>query len=87
MTQQYISAKISGCASNQGSKTLITASEQFTDAKSGCADVLSNTSSRAQKASGPAGAHPGLQDRILQNNTRIENAHELCKKTSNFLLC
>ena len=33
------------------------------------------------------GAHPGLQDRILQNYTRIENAHEVCKKTFNFLLC
>jgi len=38
-------------------------------------------------AAGPAGAHPGLQDRILQNYTRIENAHEVRKKTFNFLLC
>ena len=36
---------------------------------------------------GPAGAHPGLQDRILQNYTRIENTHEVRKKTFNFLLC
>jgi len=36
---------------------------------------------------GPAGAHPGLQDRILLNYTRIENAHEVRKKTFNFLLC
>jgi len=36
---------------------------------------------------GPAGAHHGLQDRILQNYTRIENAHEVHKKTFNFLLC
>ena len=36
---------------------------------------------------GPAGAHPGLHDRILQNFTRIENAHEARKKTFNFLLC
>jgi len=36
---------------------------------------------------GPAGAHPGLQDRILQNFTRIENTHEVGKKTFNFLLC
>ena len=36
---------------------------------------------------GPAGAHPGLQDRILQNYTRMENVHELRKKTFNFLLC
>ena len=38
-------------------------------------------------AAGPAGAHPGLQDRILLNYTRIENAHEMRKKTFNFLLC
>ena len=36
---------------------------------------------------GPAGAHPGLHDRILQNFTRIENAHEVRKKTFNILLC
>ena len=30
---------------------------------------------------GPAGAHTGLQDRILQNYARIENAHEVRKKT------
>jgi len=35
-------------------------------------------------AAGPAGAHPGLQDRILQNYTRIVNAHEVHKKTLNF---
>ena len=34
-----------------------------------------------------AGAHPGLQDRILLNYTRIENAHKVRKKTFNFLLC
>jgi len=32
---------------------------------------------------GPA----GLQDRILQNYARIENTHEVRKKTFNFLLC
>ena len=36
---------------------------------------------------GPDGAHPGLQDRILQNYTRIENTHEVRKKTFDFLLC
>jgi len=28
-----------------------------------------------------------LQDRILQNYTRMENAHEVRKKAFNFLLC
>ena len=36
---------------------------------------------------GPAGAHPGLQDRILQDYTRIEYTHEVRKITFNFLLC
>jgi len=35
-------------------------------------------------AAGLAGAHPGLQDRILLNYTRIESAHKVCKKTLNF---
>ena len=36
---------------------------------------------------GLADAHPSLQDRILPNYTRIENAHKVCRKTCNFLLC
>ena len=36
---------------------------------------------------GLAGAHPDLQDGILKNYTRIENEHEVRKKTFNFLLC
>jgi len=34
---------------------------------------------------GLIGAHPGLQNRILLNYKRIENAHEVRKKTFNFL--
>jgi len=37
-------------------------------------------------AAGLAGAHPGLQDRILINCTRIENARKVRKKTFKFLL-
>ena len=33
-----------------------------------------------------AGAYPGLQDRVLLNYTRIENAHRVCKKTFDFSL-
>ena len=35
---------------------------------------------------GLADAHPGLQDRILLNYTRIENAHKVRKRTFDFLL-
>jgi len=38
-------------------------------------------------AAGLVGVHPGLQDRILLNYTRIENAHKVRKKTFDFLLC
>jgi len=36
-------------------------------------------------AAGLVGVHPGLQDRILLNYTRIENAHKVRKKTFVFL--
>ena len=35
---------------------------------------------------GLSDAHPGLQDRILLNYTRIENADKVRKKTFDFLL-
>jgi len=35
---------------------------------------------------GLAGEHPGLQDRILLNYTRIENAHKVRKKTFDFYI-
>jgi len=38
-------------------------------------------------AAGLVSTHPGLQDRILLNYTRIENAHRVRKKTFIFLLC
>jgi len=37
-------------------------------------------------AAGLSDAHPGLQDRILLNYTRIENAHKERKKTFGVLL-
>ena len=38
-------------------------------------------------AAGQSDAHASLQDGILLNYTRIENAHKVRKKTFNFLLC
>ena len=37
-------------------------------------------------AAGLAGAHQGLQDRILLHCTRIENVHNVRQKTFDFLL-
>ena len=39
-----------------------------------------------KNAAGLADAQPRLKDRILLNCTRIENAHNVRKKTFNFLL-
>jgi len=38
-------------------------------------------------AAGLSSTHPGLQDRILVNYTRIENTHKVRKETFNFFLC
>ena len=47
--QQFITAKISGCALKQESKTHSSVCQQFTTAKSGCANVLSYMNSREYK--------------------------------------
>ena len=60
-------------------------SEQFTTAKSSCAKVSIRAVELGKCAAGLAGAHHGLQDRILLNYTRIENAHKVRKKTFVFL--
>jgi len=41
---------------------------------------------RKRAAAGLADAHPGVQDRILLNYTRIEKAHKVRKKTFDCLL-
>jgi len=38
------------------------------------------------RAAGLAGAHTGLQDRMLLKYTRIENAHKVRNETFDFLL-
>ena len=38
-------------------------------------------------AAGLSDAHPGLQDLILLNYTRLENTHKVRKKAFDFLLC
>ena len=39
-----------------------------------------------KRVTGLPDAHPGLQDRILLNHTRIENAHKVRKETFNFVM-
>jgi len=86
-TQQIITAKISGCALKQGSKTHSSLRPSNSQLQNEA--VLITCRIRAVEhrtcVVGPAGAHPSLQDRVLQNCTRIANALEVIKKTFNFL--
>jgi len=88
-TQQFITAKISGCVLKQGSKTHSSLRQSNLQLQNEAA--LMSCRIRAVEhrkcAARLTGAHPVLQDRILLNYTRIENAHIERKKTFNFLLC
>ena len=70
-TQQFITAKISGCVLKQGSETLITASEQFTTANEAVLIYRRTRAVEHRCAAGRAVAHPGLEDRILINTTGL----------------
>jgi len=81
-TQQFIIAKLSGCALKQGSKTHNLQLQNEATLMSCRIRAVEHRKS----AAGLAGAHPGLKDRILLNYTRVENAHKVRKKTFDFLL-
>jgi len=67
--------------------TLIT-SEQFTTAnKAALTSCRIGAVEQGKCATGLAGAHSGLKDRILPNYTRIENEHKVRKKTFDVLWC
>jgi len=82
-TQKFITAKISGCAFKQRSKTQSSLRQSKLQLQN--EDALMSCRIRAVEhrncAAGLTGAHPGLQDRILLSYTRIENAHKVRKKT------
>jgi len=82
MTQHFITAKISGCVLKQGSKTRSSLRQSNLQLQNEAA--LMSCRIRAVEhrrcAGGLAGAHSGLQDRILLNYTRIENAHKYASK-------
>ena len=86
--QLFVTAKISGCALKQGSTTHSSIRQSNLRQKNEAA--LMSCQIRAVEhrvsAGGLAGAHHGLQDRILLNCTRIENVHKACKKTFDFLV-
>ena len=86
-TQQFITAKISGCALKQGGETHSSLRQSKLQLQNQAA--LRSRHIRAvehwRRAAGLAGAHPGLRDRILLNYTRTENAHKVRKKM--FVFC
>ena len=82
-TQQFETAKISGCARKQESKTHNLQLQNEAALMSCRIRVVEHRKSVA----GLSDAHPGLQDWILLHYTRIENAYKVCKKTFDFLSC
>ena len=88
-TQQFITAKLSGCALKQGSKTHSSMPQSNLQLQN--EPALMSRQIRAMEhrkcAAGLSDAHSGLQDRILVNYTRTENAHKVRKKTFDYLLC
>jgi len=86
--QQFTTAKISGCPLKQGSKTHSSLRQQSNLQLQNEAALMSGRTRALEHrkcAAGLAGTHPGLQDRILLNYIRIENAHKVRKKTFDFL--
>jgi len=88
MTQQFITAKISGYALKQGSKTHSSIRQSNLQLQNEAALIFCRmrTVEHRKSAAGLASAHPGVKNRILLNYTRIENAHKVRKKTFDFLL-
>ena len=88
-TQQFTTAKMSGCVLKQGSKTHSSLRQSNLQLQNEGALMPCRIRAVEQRkcTAGLAGVHHGLQDRIFLNYTRIENAHKVRKKTFNFLLC
>jgi len=86
-----MTAKISGKALKHRSKTHSSLRQSNLQLKSEAAPALMSRRISAMEhrkcATGLPDAHPGLQDRILLNYTRIENAHKVRKKHFEFLSC
>ena len=87
-TTQFITAKVSGCALKQVSKTHSSLRQSNLQLQNEVALMSCRIPAVEHRkcAAGLADAHPGLQDRILLNYTRIENARKVRKKTFEFLL-
>ena len=86
--QQFVTAKISGGALKQGSKAHSSIRQSNLQRKNEAALMSCRIRAVEHRLSGDglAGAQPGLKNRILQNYTRIENAHKSTRKLSILLL-
>jgi len=86
--QQFVTAKISGCALKQGSRThsLIRQGNLQRKNEAALMSCRIRAVERRVSAGGLAGAHPGLKNRILINYTRLENAHKVRMKTFDFVV-
>ena len=85
-TQQFRTPKILGCALKQGSKTHSSTRKRNLPLQ--IEVTLMSWPIRAvdhRCAAGLSGAYPGMQDRILLNHARIENAHNVRKKKTIFV--
>jgi len=86
--QQFVTAKISGCALKQWSTTHSSIRQGNLQRKNEAALMSCRIRAVEHRVSacGLAGAHPGLKNRILINYAIIENAHKVCKKTFDFVV-
>jgi len=84
--QQFVTAKISSGALQQGSTTHSSIRQSNLQRKNEAALMSCQIRAvqRRVSAGGLAGAHPSLKNRILLNYTRIQNAHKVRKKTFDF---
>jgi len=88
-TQQFRTAKISGIALKQVSKTHSTLRQSNLQLQNESAPMSRRKRAveHGKCATGLFDAHPGMQDRVLLNYTKLENAHEVRRRTFDFLLC
>ena len=85
-TQQFITAKMPGCTLNREVKhSLLRQSNLQLQNEAALRSRQIRAVEHWRCAAGLAGADPGLQDRILLNYTRIENADKVRKKI--FVFC
>ena len=84
-TQQFITAKISGCVLKRGSKTHSLLRQSNLQLQNEAAQMSCRIPAVERRcAAGLAGTHPGLQDWIFLDHTRTENTHKVRKKLSIF---